>query len=461
SCNLAVLSNAYATDQQETVAPVPSCESYHGGDIWFKTVMPASGVLRINKSTVSGTTAPSLTIYSGACGNFTEVYCGQNDPTVTLSDLSLVGQTIYLRLYSFYNEEGATFSLCLYEEGAPPNDNCEDALPVSAGDSCVFATYSNIHATSQPSASAADPSCGVYRGGDVWFKTVVPPSGIVSIAARSHSGTVPPSLSFYTGTCGNFQEVACMGNEEQRILMSPAQKGETLYIRAYTYGSDDGKLFSLCIFELKCIPDTVDLGTVSICKGESYPFGAQIITAPGEYSGVFKNIAGCDSLVSLSVVVKTVNTTVTQDGHTLAAEATGATYQWIDCANGNHPVEGATGKVLTANIDGEYAVIVTENACTDTSDCYVVRITGLTGMERGGFMIFPNPVATFLSIELPEYCPANFTAELTDVNGRIVKTVDFQKASAATIDVRGLPAGVYFVRVPFNEKYGAIKVVKM
>lgn len=461
SCNLAVLSNAYATAQPQTVAPDPSCESYQGGDVWFKTVMPASGVLRINKNRGSGVTAPSMTIYSGTCGNFTEVFCSENDPTETLNDPSLAGQTIYLRLYSYHNEEGATFSLCLYEEGAPQNDDCEDALSISAGDSCVFTTYSNRQATAQSSTTAANPSCGEYQGSDIWFKTVVPASGIISIAASSHTGSVPPSLSFYTGTCGNFEEVACMGNEKQRTLLNPAPAGETLYIRAYTYNSDDGKLFSLCVFEPQCVPDAVDLGTISICKGESYVFATQIITTPGQYSGVFQNITGCDSLVSLSIVVNTVNASVIQEGHTLTAQVTGATYQWIDCANGNRPIEGETGQMLTADTAGEYAVIVTENACTDTSDCHVIRITGLTGMEKRGFTVFPNPVGKFLNIELYNFSPVHLTAELTDVNGRIVDIVNFQDASIATVDVSTLPAGVYLVRIPFSEKYDVIKIIKM
>jgi hypothetical protein len=56
------------------------------------------------------------------------------------------------------------------------------------------------------------------------------------------------------------------------------------------------------------------------------------------------------------------------DGNTLIASATGVTYQWIDCETGE-PIEGATDQVYVALEEGEYAVIITQDNCSATSEC--------------------------------------------------------------------------------------------
>ena len=594
SCQLDTLSNAYATAQPDTVASEPSCGFYQGGDIWFKAVMPDSGLLRINKNRISGATHPSMTIYTGSCGDFTEVLCSKNDPIETLDNPSLAGQTLYFRLYSYSNEEGASFSFCLYEEEAPENDDCEDALSISVGDSCTFMNYSNKQATAQPSATAPEPSCGQYQGGDVWFKTVMPASGALRIETDEKLGPTLPSVTLYSGSCGDFEEVACMSNDEEQTFFHPQLAGKPLYIRVYAYNSDDGGPFSLCVFEptlpsndlcehaltlpvgetclletysnanataqpadtipepscgqyqggdvwfkaivpasgllhIKtenlegatkksvtiysgvcgnftevacgeltpdllidqaglaedtvylrlysyateeggefglcayappvCIPDTVDAGQIALCKGESYPLGAQTITEPGDYTELFQNSQGCDSLVTLSVIVNEVNTTVVQDGETLTAQAVGVSYQWISCNDGNIPVAGETAQTFTAPSAGEYAVIITENSCTDTSACYRITVVGVTDEDHSKLILFPNPVGEVLHIELPRSYD-DVWVELIDMRGQIIEIEHFQGKSMPTLDMSSMPSGGYIVRIHTKEGMAFMKMIK-
>src|SRR5690606_39110319 len=87
---------------------------------------------------------------------------------------------------------------------------------------------------------------------------------------------------------------------------------------------------------------------------------------------------GCVSDMRTAVVA-TINAdnTVTNNSPTLTSNAIGATYQWIDCDNGNVPISGETNQSFTATGNGNYAVEVTQNGCTATSLCTMVNIVGV------------------------------------------------------------------------------------
>ncbi len=95
----------------------------------------------------------------------------------------------------------------------------------------------------------------------------------------------------------------------------------------------------------------------------------------GTISVTANNLYGSSSPQTKVITVNSVNTNVTQAGSNLTASASGATYQWLDC-NGYTLVGGQTSQSYTASTSGSYAVRVTQNGCTDTSNCFAVYIGG-------------------------------------------------------------------------------------
>jgi len=71
------------------------------------------------------------------------------------------------------------------------------------------------------------------------------------------------------------------------------------------------------------------------------------------------NVVGCDSVVTLNLTLGAVDTAVIQIDDALIASQGGATYQWIDCGNGNAALPGETNQSFTAASNGDYAVIST------------------------------------------------------------------------------------------------------
>jgi len=147
------------------------------------------------------------------------------------------------------------------------------------------------------------------------------------------------------------------------------------------------------------------------------------------------------------VIGVTVNVNVTQVGSLLTAVASGATYQWLDCDNGNSPINGETNQTYTPAITGNYAVEITENGCVDTSSCFLVDYTGLDNLVSASVLVYPNPSNDGnFHIELDGKISA---VVLYDVLGRIIEAPF--NAEQGTLDASFMDAGKYLISIQSNE----------
>ncbi|MDG1147691.1 MAG: hypothetical protein P8N52_05235 [Crocinitomicaceae bacterium] len=78
-----------------------------------------------------------------------------------------------------------------------------------------------------------------------------------------------------------------------------------------------------------------------------------------------------------SILVNSIDVGVVQSVNLLIASQLEATYQWLNCDNGNTIINGETNQSYTPTSTGNYAVEVTLNGCIDTSACFLVAYTGL------------------------------------------------------------------------------------
>ena len=109
----------------------------------------------------------------------------------------------------------------------------------------------------------------------------------------------------------------------------------------------------------------------------------------------------CDSTITTNLVVQLpVNKAINQTLNLLSAELEGGSYQWIKC-NPYEIIPGATSQSYVAPIVGEYAVIVTEGECSDTSSCVYVDILQIEEVENSlAFSIYPNPSSGLFTVRL-------------------------------------------------------------
>lgn len=105
----------------------------------------------------------------------------------------------------------------------------------------------------------------------------------------------------------------------------------------------------------------------------------------------YKNVYNCDSTINLKLTINNVNTATTNTNNTITAVEDNATYQWIDCSN-KSIISGATNKTYTTVANGIFAVIVTKNGCSDTSDCVNLSSVGVkANVNNSTISIYPNP----------------------------------------------------------------------
>lgn len=167
---------------------------------------------------------------------------------------------------------------------------------------------------------------------------------------------------------------------------------------------------------------------------------------------------GNTSTQDQDVVISGVDVTVAVSGLTLTANATGATYQWLDCDNNNDPIQGETASSFTATVNGNYAVEVTIGNCTDTSDCQTISSVSVNELDAASFTVYPNPTRDILYVT--PSVNTTYDYEVLSVEGRVIAFGTNTALEKLPIDLSNQANGVYFLKILTNEKEQDYKVIK-
>ncbi len=153
---------------------------------------------------------------------------------------------------------------------------------------------------------------------------------------------------------------------------------------------------------------------------------------------------GC-GIDSIQIKVDSISiVTTTQNGNVITANQTGGTYQWLNCNNGKSVILGATNQSYTATIDGNYAVVITKNGCTDTSACVNISGTEIKNISLvNNVTIYPNPSNGTFAITTNELVNA---IVVIDVLGNEVLTIN-PSTTTTNINLNQQPNGIYFVKI--------------
>jgi hypothetical protein len=188
----------------------------------------------------------------------------------------------------------------------------------------------------------------------------------------------------------------------------------------------------------------------------SYTFNNQILTTSGIYFDTLINSAGCDSMITLNLTINNPNIATIQNGTQLTATATGASYQWLTC-NPYTIISGANSQSYTATANGDYAVAVTENGCTDTSNCMTVNSVGINEIRaNNSITTSPNPTSSIFKIE----CPMNgANVILYNSFGQKLLTSKIENQTSL-IDISQYPKGIYIAEIKDDKTSYRVKIIK-
>jgi hypothetical protein len=200
--------------------------------------------------------------------------------------------------------------------------------------------------------------------------------------------------------------------------------------------------------------------TQSACG--AFTLNGQNYTASGVYTQIRTNAAGCDSTITLNLTINTVDTVVIVNNATLSANATGASYQWVDC-NNNTPIAGETGQSFTPTLSGNYAVEITENGCSALSNCYNVVVVGIESLEeKEQIQLFPNPATDEALLELELGVIGDVEIALYNNLGQLLNRTAYQniKKLQHRFDLSMLPSASYWVMLKTANGQKAMALLK-
>lgn len=290
----------------------------------------------------------------------------------------------------------------------------------------------------------------------------------------SPSGLIWTTSGTYMDTISNV--IGCDSVITVDLTVNNSSTSTIAAMACDTYTSPSGMIWTTSGTYMDTIPNamgcdsviTVNLAinntssTISPAACDTYtsPSG-QIWTMSGTYMDTIPNMMGCDSVVTINLTINTVDATVDAFGTpVLYANAVGANYQWVDCNNGYAPMLGETNQSFIAPVSGDYAVIVSQNGCVDTSICNTTFV-GVVELEFGNeFSIYPNPTTGQFQLELGASYNENLTVEIKNAIGQVVENKMVVSSNQTTLNIEG-SAGVYFVEIR-NEagETANLKIVK-
>jgi hypothetical protein len=153
-----------------------------------------------------------------------------------------------------------------------------------------------------------------------------------------------------------------------------------------------------------------------------------------------------------------LNTAVSINGMTISAVQNGASYQWLDCNNGNLPIPGATSQSYTTTAPGSYAVEITLDGCTTVSTCYAVGNSDPVGImtnEIERLLVYPNPATNVFHIVKGAI---GSSLVITDVSGRIIFSGKITN-ELESISTENWSNGLYLIQTELNGAVQQQKVV--
>jgi len=215
---------------------------------------------------------------------------------------------------------------------------------------------------------------------------------------------------------------------------------------------------SIISLDLTILQSSTGTDVVTACGSFEWIDGNTYTSDNSTATFTLTNAQGCDSVVTLNLTVNSVATSVIEADPELYGPPLVDTYQWVDCDNGYAPIFGETANLFTATANGTYAVIVEQNGCTDTSDCFVISSADLVDLEQRNWSLAPNPTESIVTLQFDQASDAKI--EVLNTLGQCITRYEINESEAVQIEL-GEEPGVYFVRVLTSEGESSVPVVKM
>jgi hypothetical protein len=212
---------------------------------------------------------------------------------------------------------------------------------------------------------------------------------------------------------------------------------------------------SIVELSLTVRPPSTSTTSLTSCGPYIWPLTGLTYNFSGQYRDTVPNSHGCDSIVTLSVLIWNVpSATIIDNGDGTYFSNEDGILQWIDCITDS--VVGS-GHTFAPAQNGSYALAVMDGVtwCTDTSDCFVLDNLALEMLNLMQLNLYPNPTNDQVHISF-----SGSGAELTvyDVQGKVVLKDRIQNQEV--ISLQNFERGVYLFDFSNSNGHSVQRVVK-
>jgi hypothetical protein len=230
---------------------------------------------------------------------------------------------------------------------------CDSILTINA-----IVKQPSSHSISVTNCNNVNVNGVIYTSSGTYTQTLVNAVGCDSILTINAIVKQPSSHSISVTNCNNV-------NVNGVIYTSSGTYTQTL-INAV--GCDS-------ILTINAIVKQPSSHSISVTNCNNVNVNGVIYTTSGTYTQTLINAVGCDSVLTINAIVTIINTSIMVNGNILSSNELNATYQWVKC-NPFTIITSAINQQYTVINNGDYAVIITHNGCTDTSNC--IKLTNLS-----------------------------------------------------------------------------------
>jgi hypothetical protein len=222
-------------------------------DVWYRFTATSTShrIVLSNVVAVGGTgtsTDAYMQVLSGSCGSQTSVLC--SDPnTANLTGLT-IGDTYYVRVYTYGNTNFITFNICVGTPPLPPaNDECTGAIALTVNPDYLCGSTATGTVLSATASATDATACFGSEDDDVWYSFVATAT-THRITLTNVAGSATDLFhSLWTGNCAGLTLVPGTCSDPNTSNPTGLTIGQTYYVRVNTYTATTGQdtTFTICI----------------------------------------------------------------------------------------------------------------------------------------------------------------------------------------------------------------------
>lgn len=399
----------------DTIFPM-ACDSY--------TVPSGS-----NSYTVTGNYKDTLTSVTG-CDSIITIHLTVNQAS------SAIISPVACNIYTVPSGDETYMVSGTYMDTIPNANGCDSVITI------------NLNIVNSTSSIINPSTCGSYTvpsGNQTYTVSGIYNDTILNSAGCDSILTI--NLTILASSSSFIQDTACnsyVSPSGQHIWGSSGIYSDTLI---NSLGCDS-------VLTIDLIVNYNDTGSMNptVCDSFISPSG-NLYYVSGTYSDTILTNGGCDSIITISLTIVSVDTSVIVNHTQLTANAAGANYQWIDCISGNH-IPGDTNQSFMATVNGNYAVIINQGGCVDTSRCIDINTVGIKKPPlKPELSVFPNPGNgyIYLEIESTTYQGKITTGLYNMLGNKLLEwSVNMEYIYKTHLDVSKYPKGQYLLSVKLN-----------